>query len=109
MPNTGHSEINDNESYEEYIPMRRDNENSTYSIEEDQFIGTTAGGKKLLMAKHPTYAGYYFKFLQGGQLPKALDGVWLTAHEGKKQADIYLAQDADNNSIEVKPSKKEVK
>ncbi len=82
MPNTGHSEINDNESYEEYIPMKRAASNDIYSLEEDQLMGTTYGGKKLMLAKHPTYAGYYFKFVPGGQLPQMLDGVWLTAHEG---------------------------
>lgn len=109
MPNIGHNEIDDNESTEEYIPMRRADSNENYALEPDQLMGTTAGGKKLYMCKHPTYAGYYFKFVPGGQIPANIDGVWLTAHEGKKQAELYLAANAEANAIDVKPSKKEVK
>lgn len=109
MPNTGRNETDENGSYEEYIPMKQADNNEHYALEPDQLMGTTAGGKKLYLAKHPNFAGYYFKFERGGHVPRDLDGVWLTAHEGKKQAELYLAANAEANAIEVTPSKKEVK
>lgn len=108
MPNTGRNKyemINDNESTEEYIPMRRTEEGDLANHEADTLVGKTVGGKELYICKHPNNAGYYFKFGLGGQLPKELDGLWLSFHIAEKEAKIYLGNDAERAKEKVKEDK----
>jgi hypothetical protein len=106
MPNIGRNSNKEpvfedmNESTEEFVPMLRQPVDPAAPHEPDQEMGVLAGGKKLMLAKHPNNAGYYFKFSTGGVIPKSLEGVWLTYHVAKSQAEIYLSDYADANAIE---------
>lgn len=111
MPNTGRNTyemINDNESTEEYIPLRREETPEMANHDPDTLVGTTQGGKKLYISKHPNNAGYYFKFVPGGQLPKDLNGLWLTFHVAERQAKVYLANDAEKAAAKTKTEKVKV-